>query len=79
MSDRRQDHDGGVPQLTREQLELRLAGGRIALVNALAPSTFVQGHIPGSLNLPPDRVRHDAPRLLPDRDQEVVVYCGSFT
>ncbi len=33
----------------------------------------------GTATLPPDRVRELAPRLLPDKGAEIIVYCSSPT
>jgi rhodanese-related sulfurtransferase len=35
--------------------------------------------LPGAVNLPPDRFAELAPRVLPDKTAEIVVYCVSPT
>ena len=50
---------------------------RFQLVETLDPSYYGQGHLPGAVNLPPDKVKELAPRLLPDKNADIVVYCGS--
>jgi rhodanese-related sulfurtransferase len=37
---------------------------------------YDDAHLPGAVNLPPGRVAELAPRLLPDKDAEIVVYCS---
>ncbi len=52
---------------------------RFYLVEAQAPMMYEDTHLPGALNLPPGRVAELAPRILPDRDAEIVVYCSGPT
>jgi 3-mercaptopyruvate sulfurtransferase SseA len=47
----------------------------IKLVETLAPERFREAHLPGALNLPPDKIKELAPHLLPDKDAEIVTYC----
>lgn len=64
--------------ITREQLWAKIhRGDDFVLLEALAPSSYAYGHLPGALNLPPDEVKRRAHELIPSRDTEVVVYCGN--
>jgi len=66
--------------ITREQLNQKLESGRpFRLVEALSAEQYRQGHLPGAVNLPPDQVEQSAASLLPEKQQEVVVYCASST
>jgi rhodanese-related sulfurtransferase len=49
------------------------------LVETLAPASYEHAHLPGAINIPPDRIAELAPQLLPDRSAEIVVYCASPT
>jgi rhodanese-related sulfurtransferase len=49
------------------------------LVETLAPELYHHGHLPGAINLPPDRVSALAPAVLPDKNAEIVVYCAKLT
>lgn len=49
------------------------------LVETLSPEYYNHAHLPGALNLPPDRVRELAPTVLPDKRADIVVYCARFT
>ena len=61
-----------IPELAR-----RLASpSPPTLVEALGPSFFADAHLPGASNLPPDQVADRASTLLPDRNDEIVVYCS---
>lgn len=64
--------------ITRQDLKSALDAGReLTLVEALQPAAFEEAHLPGAVNIPKDRVRELAPRLLPDKDAEIVVYCAN--
>jgi rhodanese-related sulfurtransferase len=49
----------------------------IKLVETLAPERYREAHIPGALNIPPDKIKELAPQLLPKKDAEIVTYCAS--
>jgi rhodanese-related sulfurtransferase len=66
--------------ITRQELQDRMASGKpLKIVEVLSGGSFAQGHLPGAINIPPGQVRALAPSLLPDKDEDIVVYCGSFT
>jgi rhodanese-related sulfurtransferase len=48
---------------------------RIIVVETLAPERYREAHIPGALNIPPEKIKELAPQLLPDKDAEIVTYC----
>lgn len=63
--------------ITREELKEKIdRGDRFVLVETLPVEYYRHSHLPGAVNLPPDRVAELAPTLLPDRDADVVVYCA---
>lgn len=65
--------------IEREELKTRLVrGDDFVLVEALPEKYYRHTHLPGAVNLPPDRARELATGLLPGKDAEIVVYCGSF-
>jgi len=49
------------------------------LVETLAPEYYNHSHLPGAINLPPDKVRELAPQLLPNKNADIVVYCAKLT
>jgi rhodanese-related sulfurtransferase len=64
--------------ISREDLKEKIdRGEKFALVETLPEATYHHVHLPGAINLPPDRVKELSPRLLPDKSAEVVVYCSS--
>jgi rhodanese-related sulfurtransferase len=69
-----------VATISRDELRRKMdGGGEFVLVETLAPVAYAHAHLPGAINLPPDRVRERAPRLLPDKGAEIIVYCASPT
>lgn len=68
-----------LPTITRNDLRAKLdRGDPVVLVEALPEGYYRKEHLPGAINLPPDRIRELAPRLLPDKDAEIIVYCSSL-
>ena len=66
--------------ISREELKEKIDRGEaFTLVETLQPVAYQHEHLPGALNLPPDRVRGLAPQLLPDKTAEIIVYCSSPT
>jgi len=49
----------------------------IKVVETLAPDRYREAHLPGALNIPPEKVRDLAPQLLPNKDAEIVTYCAN--
>jgi len=66
--------------IDRDTLRARLASASPpTLVEALPEKYYAEGHLPGALHLPHERVRELAPALLPDKGAEIVAYCASPT
>ena len=62
-----------------EELRARLNDPTLTVVDVLPRVAFLEGHIPGALNLPLDEIESRARVVLPDRDGEIALYCGSET
>jgi rhodanese-related sulfurtransferase len=72
--------ESDVATISRDELKQWLDSGRgFNLVEVLPEFQYRQAHLPGAVNIPPGQVRALAPRLLPDKDAEIVVYCGAYT
>jgi rhodanese-related sulfurtransferase len=61
--------------VSAEDLKAKLDRKQITLVETLAPERYREAHIPGALNIPPERIKELAPQLLPSKDKEIVTYC----
>jgi rhodanese-related sulfurtransferase len=69
-----------VAHINRESLWQKMErGDEFVFVDALAPISYAASHLPGAISIPPDDVTARAKRRIPDRDREIVVYCGSPT
>ena len=69
-----------VATITRDELKKKMdRGEKFKLVETLPEGGFQQVHLPGATNLPLDQLRELAPKLLPDKNAEIVVYCASPT
>lgn len=67
-----------VSKIDRTEIKSKLdAGEDVVLVEALPEKYFVDGHLPGAINLPHDQVDALAGSLLPNKDAAIVVYCAS--
>jgi rhodanese-related sulfurtransferase len=67
-----------VQTISREDLKAKMdRGDDFVLVETLPEEQYRHAHLPGALSLPPDRVREAAPELLPDKEADIVLYCGS--
>jgi rhodanese-related sulfurtransferase len=69
-----------VATISRDDLKGKIdRGDEFILVETLPEVAYQHEHLPGAINLPPDRVRELAPQLLPDKGAEIIVYCASPT
>jgi len=60
---------------TRE-LKAKIDGKEsVTVVETLAPERYREAHIPGAVNIPPERIRELAPQLLPNQGAEIITYC----
>jgi len=69
-----------IKTIDRDELKRKIESKEpFFLVETLSEEKYRQGHLPGALNLPPDRIKELAPVVLPDKDALVIVYCASPT
>jgi rhodanese-related sulfurtransferase len=67
-----------LAEIDREELQQRLErDDDLVLVDALGPISYGAAHLPGAINIPPDRVDALAERRIPDLDALVIVYCAN--
>jgi len=64
---------------TKELKEKIDSGEDFKLVNVLSKESFEARHIPKSINLPANELDERAPKELPDKNEEIIVYCSSET
>jgi rhodanese-related sulfurtransferase len=61
--------------ISTKDLKGKLDRKQITVIETLAPERYREAHIPGALNIPPERIKELAPQLLPNKDTEIVTYC----
>jgi rhodanese-related sulfurtransferase len=61
--------------ISTKELKSKIDQKQVTVVETLAPERYREAHIPGALNIPPERIKELAPQLLPDKDTEIVTYC----
>ena len=67
-----------IETISREDLKAKLdRGDDFILVETLSEEQYQHAHLPRSVNLPLYRLRELASKILPDKDANIVVYCGS--
>jgi rhodanese-related sulfurtransferase len=66
-----------LAEIGRDELRDFIERGDFVLVDALGPISYAAAHLPGAINITPERVDALAPRRIPDLDTLVVVYCAS--
>ena len=67
-----------LKQIDRDTLRRKLGGTvRPVLVEALPEKYYRDWHLPGARHLPHDEVDALAPKVLPEKSAEIVVYCAS--
>jgi rhodanese-related sulfurtransferase len=69
-----------VHEITVAELAERVHSSQPPIVaEILGPNHFASGHLPGALNLPLEGFSEAAPRTLPSKAADIVVYCASST
>lgn len=62
-----------VETITRDELNQRLQGGDLVLIDVRPEAEYTAGHLPGAISTPPDQLDQALDRL--PADGEVVAYC----
>lgn len=64
--------------ITRDQIKQHLDNNdKIVLIEALPENYYVEGHLPGALQILPEKMKEVAPELLTDKNQLIVTYCAN--
>ena len=62
--------------INRKQLQEKLEGNGVALVEVLAPDAYREFHLPHAINVPlGEAFGRNIQQAVPDKNQPVVVYC----
>ncbi|MFY9457753.1 MAG: rhodanese-like domain-containing protein [Candidatus Spechtbacterales bacterium] len=68
--------------ITREVLKKKMdESADFVLIDVLGEMSYAGRHLPGAINIPGggENFVADAEKAVPDKNKEVVVYCGSFS
>ena len=69
-----------IETISRDELKAKIDRNDLfTLVETLPEIAYHHAHLPGAINLPPDKVSSNAAQLLPDKNADIVVYCASPT
>ena len=60
----------------RETKKRMDAGERIILVDTREDAEWARGHIPGAIHLGKGIIERDIERTVPDKEAQIVLYCG---
>ena len=66
-----------IVTISRDELKEKAErSDKFTLVETLPRTSFEHAHLPGAINLPPDKVKELASELLPDKNADIIVYCA---
>jgi rhodanese-related sulfurtransferase len=65
--------------ISREEILSRLQDRALVILNVTPKESFVEGHIPVSINLPVADIESKARQLISNPSQEIAVYCTGPT
>jgi phage shock protein E len=63
--------------ISTKDLKSKLDKKKVTVVETLAPERYREAHIPGALNIPPERIKELAPQLLHNKNSEIITYCAN--
>lgn len=61
--------------ISTKDLKSKLDQKQVTVAETLAPERYREAHIPGALNIAPERIKELAPQVLPNKDAEIITYC----
>lgn len=69
----------GVDFLSAKSLTAKIQSGQPPiLIDVLPSSSYTASRLKGAINIPYTEIAELAPKVLPDKSAEIVVYCGSY-
>ena len=64
------------PVISAEDVRTWVTGkSKAVLIDSRMPDEYQQGHIPGAINIPAERMRSEAARLPRDKTRPLIFYC----
>ena len=66
-----------VPETTVPEVKARLDSGEsLTLIDVREESEFARGHLPNAVHISKGVIERDIERKMPDKDRELILYCG---
>jgi len=62
-------------RITQEEAMEWIAHQNVIILDVRNLDEFNMGHIPDAVSLPVDEIQNAAPRMIPDKEQIILVYC----
>jgi len=62
-------------RITQEEAMEWIAHQNVIILDVRNLDEFNMGHIPDAVSLPVDEIQNAAPRMMPDKEQIILVYC----
>jgi rhodanese-related sulfurtransferase len=74
-----QQKEGVMQNINRDEVKKIVDNheDKVVLIDATSEQDFAVGHIPGAISIPAGKVNELAPKLLKDKGQKIITYCGS--
>jgi phage shock protein E len=71
-----QDNGIQIREISAKELKKALdTGKKLLVIDARTKEEYAEGHIPGAINISPDKVMFIAGYLPPEKDYPMVFYC----
>ncbi len=65
-----------MPIVSAEQVKSWIdSKQKIAVIDVRSPDEYIEGHIPGSINIPAENLNKDRSRLPKDQSTRLIFYC----
>src|SRR5215469_12006884 len=61
--------------ISTKEMKEKVDRKHATVVETLAAERFREAHIPGAINIPPEKIKELAGQLLPDTGSEIITYC----
>jgi rhodanese-related sulfurtransferase len=61
--------------ISTKEMKQKVEHKHATVVETLAADRFREAHIPGALNIPPEKIKELAGQLLPNKSAEIITYC----
>ncbi len=68
------------PIIGAEDVKAWMTGKRkVVLIDSRTPDEYKEGHIPGAINIPAERMKTEARRLPKDKATPIIFYCRGMS